>query len=346
MSGGVDSSLAAAKCVQAGYETIGVFMKNWSGEDYGIDEKCPWEKDQEDARKVCRHLNIPFKTYNFEKEYRREVIDYFYSEYRAGRTPNPDIMCNVKIKFGTFWEKAMSEGADLIATGHYAQTRKNTDGSTDLIRAEDSNKDQTYFLYRLNQEQLSTTLFPIGHMTKDRVRKEASDLKIPTAEKNDSQGICFIGKVNLQEFLQKELEPKSGDIIDIDTNKKVGEHIGAWFYTNGQREGLGIGGAPKPYFVCRKDIKTNTLFVAMGKENPALHKSEFRLQDIHWINAAPKPEMELTGITRYRQRPHPCSIRGHKVKFDTPVWLSSKGQSLMLIHKNTVMGGGIIEEQT
>ncbi|MBN1617863.1 tRNA 2-thiouridine(34) synthase MnmA [Candidatus Dojkabacteria bacterium] len=346
LSGGVDSAVAALLLNQQGHDITGVFMKNWSGEDFGINNQCPWEKEQKDAQKVCDFLQIPFKTFNFEKEYRKDVIEYFFTEYENGNTPNPDVMCNNKVKFGYFLDKAIENGAEYIATGHYAQKRENPDGSLDLIRAADPNKDQTYFLNRINQTQLSKAIFPIGHLTKPEVRKIALETKLPVAEKKDSQGICFIGKVELPEFLQQRIKPKKGDIIDIDSEEKVGEHDGCWWYTNGQREGLRIGGSDKPYYVAGKDISKNIVFAAKGKDNPKLWVNEILLKkgSTTWINQTPHEEMQLTAMIRYRQTPSKCKYFDNRVIFDSKQWTPAPGQMVTLINNDIVLGGGIIEQ--
>jgi tRNA-uridine 2-sulfurtransferase len=346
LSGGVDSAVAAALLKEQGCRVTGVFMKNWSGEEFGLEDRCPWKEDQESAEAVCEHLGIPFRTYNFEKEYRRTIISYFFDEYRAGRTPNPDILCNQVIKFGSFLKKALGEGADLIATGHYAGVRKNEDGTYELLRAADREKDQTYFLYRLNQEQLSRTLFPLAHMTKLEVREVASKLHLPNATRKDSQGICFIGKIDVTDFLVKEIQHKQGDIVDIDANQNVGTHAGVWYYTLGQREGLFIGGAGEPYYVCEKDIDRNILYVAKGSDNPALYCKKVVLSDIHWINPARHntSDLTLTCQVRYRQEPQKCSLSKNVVTFSKPIWIPSPGQSAVLIDQETIIGGGVIEK--
>ncbi len=343
LSGGVDSAVAAHLLKQAGHDVIGVFMKNWSGEDFGISEECPWQYDQNDAQKVCDKLDIPFKSYNFENEYRKEVVDYMFEAYEAGRTPNPDVICNNKIKFGLFMDRALSEGAEMIATGHYARRKDNADGSVDLIRAIDQNKDQTYFLNRISQSQLAKSLFPIGDLMKPQVRQIAADAELPVAKKKDSQGICFVGKVDLPEFLQQKIKPRKGEIIDIDTDKKVGEHNGAWFFTLGQREGLRIGGAGEPYFVAKKDVTKNLIYVAKGKNNSALYTNEIEAKDFSWINKSPQDNEELQGMVRYRQKPAQCKKVGDRIVFEEAVWRPDSGQSIVLIKDNIVLGGGIVK---
>ena len=346
LSGGVDSAVAALLLKKLGHDVTGVFMKNWSGNNLGISNQCPWKKDFDDAQAVCKSIDIPFKSYNFEKEYREHVISYFFDEYKKGNTPNPDIICNQKIKFGLFLEKAQAEGAKYIATGHYAQKRENKDRTFDLLRAVDSNKDQTYFLSRITQNQLSKALFPIGHLTKPQVRKIALEHNLGVAAKKDSQGICFIGKVDLPEFLKTQIAPKPGDIIDIDTNKKLGQHNGVWFYTLGQRQGIKVGGSDKPYFVAKKDTKNNILYIAKGKTNPALYASQIKLKNLHWINKrvgnGSSCNHTFTGMVRYRQKPQKCFFRDSCITFDKPLWIPAPGQFTVLIRNNIVLGGGII----
>ncbi|HVX92635.1 MAG TPA: tRNA 2-thiouridine(34) synthase MnmA, partial [Candidatus Dojkabacteria bacterium] len=250
LSGGVDSAVCALLLKNQGYEVTGVFLKNWSGDDYGVADQCPWEEDLASARGVAEFLNMPLKVYNFEKEYRDLVVKDFFYQYSIGNTPNPDVLCNKFIKFDQFLKKALSEGADYIATGHYAKTENGR-----LYKAKDSNKDQTYFLYQLNEDQLSHSLFPLADLTKPEVREIAKENNLPNAVRKDSQGICFIGKIDIVDFLKNELKEKKGDIVDIDTKEIVGEHIGVWFYTIGQRKGIKVGGLDEPYYVCSKDVQ-------------------------------------------------------------------------------------------
>jgi len=221
LSGGVDSAVSAYLLKEQGYDVTGVYMKNWSGDEFGIQADCPWEEDQKDAEAVCKHLGIPFRSLNFEKQYREKVVEYFFSEYEKGRTPNPDVMCNKEIKFKLFLEKAMDEGADFIATGHYAR-KLEVDGVNKMLKGVDSNKDQTYFLYNLTQSQLDKVLFPVGEIEKPEVRRIAEKAGLPNAKKPDSQGICFIGEINVLKFLMSKIPVKEGDIIDIDSGKVVG----------------------------------------------------------------------------------------------------------------------------
>lgn len=347
LSGGVDSAVSAAILKDEGYDVTGVFMKNWSGDDYGIQSDCPWEEDQADAETVCKHLSIPFRSFNFEHEYRAKVVDYFFDEYAKGRTPNPDVMCNKEIKFKLFLDKALAEGADLIATGHYARKVAHT-GKELLLKGLDPKKDQTYFLYNITQQQLTKTLFPIGIMTKPEVRELAHKYKLPNAEKPDSQGICFIGEINVLKFLLARIPENPGPICDIDSNTVVGEHKGIYFYTLGQREGLHLGGQKIPYFVVDKDITTNTLFVGHGTDHPKLYRQAVKLENLHQIN----PELdllnleELTAAVRYRQTPQPGKLQFvegiYVFTFDEPQRAVTSGQSLVLYRSETCLGGGVI----
>lgn len=349
MSGGVDSSVAAALLVEQGYDVTGVYMKNWSGDDYGIQADCPWEQDQADAEAVCKQLGIPFRSFNFEKEYRERVVEYFFSEYRKGRTPNPDIMCNKEIKFDLFLAKAQAEGADMIATGHYARREvvQNGNGSESyrLLKGVDNNKDQSYFLYTLTQERLSKTLFPIGHLTKPELRKQAKALGLKTAEKPDSQGICFIGEINVYKFLRANIPTQSGEIRDIDTNEIVGTHDGVWFYTIGQREGLKIGGQAVPYFVVGKDLESNTLFVGHGNEHPAMFQKEVKMENLHLIDPTfGSEDSPLEAVVRYRQKPELGTLDRESLtfRFEKPQRAVTSGQSLVVYSGEICVGGGII----
>jgi tRNA-specific 2-thiouridylase len=352
LSGGVDSAVSAYLLKEQGYDVTGVFMKNWSGDKFGIQADCPWEEDQKDAEAVCKYLGIPFRSVNFEKEYRARVVDYFFSEYKKGRTPNPDVMCNKEIKFKLFLEKAMLEGYDLIATGHYARKETGDSGQPEMKKGIDENKDQTYFLYNLTSEQLSKTLFPIGHLTKPEVRKIAKDAGLPNANKPDSQGICFIGEINVLKFLMSEIPENPGDIVDIESNKIVGKHKGVYFYTIGQREGLGIGGLKEPYFVCEKDVEKNIVYVCAGTENPHLYKKEVKLENLHFINELPATRSQLSASIRYRHKPRTgqlvISSTNYNLQpitfiFDEPQRAVTSGQSLVLYDGDVCLGGGIIK---
>ncbi len=345
VSGGVDSAVAAALLKREGYDVEGVYMKNWSGDEYGIQADCPWELDMQSAESAARHLDITFRSINFEREYRAKVVDYFFAEYAAGRTPNPDVMCNKEIKFALFLEKALELGADYIATGHYAQIRTNTDGSFSLLRGEDSNKDQSYFLYNLGQAELANILFPIGKYTKPQVRLLAKEFGLPNADRPDSQGICFIGEIDVQEFLRTSIKPQQGEIVDIDTGKVVGKHDGVWFYTLGQRTGLGIGGLSEPYYVVAKTADSNTLFVGKGRSHRRLFSTTVKLENLHLIN--PKVlHANLQAAVRYRQIAKPGRIDMAELEFvfSQPQWAVTPGQSLVIYSGNECLGGGVICE--
>ncbi|WKZ31036.1 MAG: tRNA 2-thiouridine(34) synthase MnmA [Candidatus Dojkabacteria bacterium] len=339
MSGGVDSAVSAAILLRDGHDVTGVFMKNWSGDDLGIDDQCPWQEDMDYAQKACEKLNIPFISYNFEKEYRESVISNFYEEYERGNTPNPDILCNSFIKFDVFMKRAIEDGADLIATGHYARTE---DGS--LFKATDRSKDQTYFLSGLTEEQLSKAYFPLHSMKKSEVRKLAAELGLPNATRKDSQGICFVGKVDIQDFLSLRLKEIYGEIVDVDTDEVVGEHNGVWFYTNGQRKGLQIGGLEQPYFVACKDVENNRLYVANGKKHPQLWSNTISTEPFQFINQDEKLEGELTAQIRYRSEPTAVKFQDGKFVFKKPLWAPSKGQSLVVYRGEKCLGRGIITE--
>lgn len=341
ISGGVDSATSAFLLKEQGYNLVGVYMKNWSGDEYGIQADCPWEQDQKDAESVCDFLGIPFRSYNFEKSYRAQVVQYFFDEYKAGRTPNPDVMCNKEIKFKLFLHKALEQGADLIATGHYARVKK--EKNFELHMGVDSNKDQTYFLNQITQEQLAKTLFPIGHLPKTKVREIAISANIPVAKKKDSQGICFIGEINVQEFLRQRIEKHQGEIIDIETGEVVGAHDGVEFYTIGQREGLKLGGFNKPYFLCEKDKEKNIIYVAKGKDNQHLFKSKFKFTDLHWISGEPKTT-ELSASIRYRHKPQTGSLNlvEQTFEFDSPQRAIAPGQSVVFYLGAQCLGGAII----
>lgn len=351
LSGGVDSAVSACLLKEQGYNVVGVFMKNWSGDDYGLQADCPWEQDQKDAEAVCNAIGIEFRSFNFEKEYRAKVVEYFFNEYSKGRTPNPDVMCNKEIKFKLFLEKAQDLGADLIATGHYAIRTDDSSGNPHMLKGIDNNKDQTYFLYNLSKDQLSRTLFPVGSLEKPEVRKLAEKFNLPNAKKPDSQGICFIGEINVLQFLMKRIPEKQGDIIDIDTKKKVGTHKGVYFHTIGQRGGLGIGGQEIPYYVVDKDIDNNIIYVGHGNNHPAMFKKEVILENVHLIN----PDLEtdifddknLSASIRYRHKPEAGILvkdsNIYKFIFNNPQRAVSSGQSLVLYRENECLGGGIIK---
>ncbi|MCR8644088.1 tRNA 2-thiouridine(34) synthase MnmA [Paenibacillus sp. N1-5-1-14] len=347
MSGGVDSSVAALELKEQGYDVIGVFMKNWDDTDeFG---HCTAEDDAEDVRRVCDQIGIPFYTVNFEKQYMDKVFAYFLDEYRAGRTPNPDVLCNREIKFGEFLNKALDLGAEFIATGHYAQVEER-DGEFVLLRGNDSNKDQTYFLHALNQYQLSKAMFPIGHMPKPRVRELAATADLATAKKKDSTGVCFIGERNFKEFLSSYLPAQQGDICTYDGEVK-GRHDGLMYYTLGQRQGLGIGGAGtgEPWFVAGKDLKKNILYVVQGDQDPHLYSNSLTAEQVNWISPnKPQGEYKCTAKFRYRQADQGVTMRFTsdntcEVVFDNPQKAITPGQSVVFYDGDICLGGGIID---
>lgn len=339
MSGGVDSSVSAALLVERGYEVIGAFMKNWS-DTKGPSGECAWKEERRDAMRVAALLNIPFVTFDFEKEYKEEVVEYLFKEYAAGRTPNPDVVCNSAIKFPLFWHEAKKLGADFIATGHYAQV-----GAGSLQLSADSNKDQTYFLCGISSEDLSHTLFPVGHLTKPEVRELARRYKLPVAEKRDSTGICFIGEVPMQEFLAQRIPKKKGDIVTVD-GIKVGEHNGVWFYTIGQRHGFG-GGGGVPYFVVDRNLGKNELIVARGAEHPRLFRKEFEVKDINWISGfAPELPLECEARIRHRAQLFDAILNLHANRYmlnaNEAQRAVTPGQMAVIYKDNACLGGGVI----
>lgn len=343
LSGGVDSSVAAALLLKQGYEVIGVFMKNWS-ENVG-DFCCSWSEDLEDARRVAQVLGIRFYVWNFEKEYRENVIGYFFREYKAGRTPNPDVMCNREIKFKLFLDKALRAGADFVATGHYARV-KEKNGVYHLLRGKDGNKDQSYFLYTLGQKELGHALFPIGDYKKPAVRKLAEQFNLPTFSKKDSQGICFIGEVDIKELLQQQIKPKPGDIVTAD-GTKIGRHDGMPFYTIGQRGGLNIGGTA-PLYVVGKNKKKNQIIVSDDPNDPMLWKKECIISDVSWTHPMNVPE-KVEATIRYRHPAVPAQVailpKGKlKLTFAEVQRAVTPGQMAVLYRKDELIGGGVIEE--
>ncbi len=339
MSGGVDSSLTAALLVEQGYDVTGVYMKNWSQDLPGM--KCPWAEDLADAKRVAVQLGIDFKVYDFEKEYRQKVVDYMIEEYKAGRTPNPDIMCNQEVKFKLFLDAALDDGAEMIATGHYARVK---DGQ--LIQAVDTNKDQTYFLYRVTKDALTKSLFPLGEYTKPQVRLMAEERGLLTAGKKDSQGICFVGKVGIREFLSQYVSTKPGDIIDSQTQQVVGHHDGAIFYTLGQRHGLNIGGG-LPYYVTGKDMDKNEVYVSTDLNNESFWKRNVRLASVHWIGEEPIEAGKL--MVRVRHRAQLIEARldidskdSATLQLDSPERVIAPGQSVVVYSDSTCLGGGIV----
>ncbi|MBP7470337.1 MAG: tRNA 2-thiouridine(34) synthase MnmA [Flavobacterium sp.] len=342
LSGGVDSSVAAYLLQQQGYEVIGLFMKNWHDDSVTISNECPWLEDSNDALLVAEKLGIPFQTVDLSEEYKEKIVDYMFNEYEKGRTPNPDVLCNREIKFDVFMKIALSLGADYVATGHYCrkgETEVNGEKVYQLLAGADNNKDQSYFLCQLSQEQLAKALFPIGELTKPEVREIAQELDLITAEKKDSQGLCFIGKVRLPEFLQQKLQPKDGLIFQIDKNhpvyslekpanlsveealafdakkieytpemgKVVGKHQGAHYFTTGQRKGLNVGGTTDPLFIIATNVETNSIYTGLTSQHPGLFRKALFIEksEVHWIRTdlalANGETMEVMARIRYRQ---------------------------------------------
>lgn len=342
MSGGVDSSVSAALLVEAGYEVIGVFIKAWQPDFIS----CSWSDDRRDAMGVASFLNIPFITVNLEKEYKKHVIDYMISEYKAGRTPNPDIMCNKKIKFGKFFDIAIKDEADYIATGHYAQIIKENSGYK-LLAGKDKNKDQSYFLWTLTQTQISKTLFPIGMYEKKYVRKLAHKFNLHIAEKKDSQGLCFVGKVDFKLFLKEFIDVKQGNVLNI-SGEIIGVHNGVILYTIGERHGFTIikkTPADKPYYVVSKNIKKNELIVSNKDNMSKLSSKEIILDKVNWIHQSPILNKKYRGRSRYRQVLENCILKKegniYKAVFDTPQNIA-EGQSFVLYDGEECLGGAII----
>ncbi|MBG9798884.1 tRNA 2-thiouridine(34) synthase MnmA [Brevibacillus laterosporus] len=349
MSGGVDSSVTALLLKEQGYDVIGIFMKNWDDTDeFG---HCTAEEDYHDVRRVCDQIGIPYYTVNFEKEYMDKVFSYFLDEYKSGRTPNPDVMCNREIKFGEFLNKVMDLGADYVATGHYARVELR-DGEYKLLRGVDENKDQTYFLNQLGQKQLAKTLFPIGHLPKKQVREIADRAGLATAKKKDSTGICFIGERNFREFLQNYLPAKPGKIETTD-GEVIGSHDGLMYYTLGQRQGLGIGGGAGeglPWFVVDKDLERNVLIVGQGSNHPWLYSSYLIAEQVKWVSVEPKEDVfTCMAKFRYRQPDQQVTVRRiengtYKVEFAEPQKAVTPGQAVVFYQGEECLGGGTIDK--
>jgi len=382
LSGGVDSSVAAYLLQQEGYEVIGLFMKNWHDDSVTISNECPWLEDSNDALLVAEKLGIPFQTVDLSEQYQEKIVDYMFSEYEKGRTPNPDVLCNREIKFAVFLEIALSLGADYVATGHYCQKRTTEiDGKPlyHLIAGADTNKDQSYFLCQLSQEQLAKSLFPIGALTKPQVREIATEMELVTAEKKDSQGLCFIGKVRLPEFLQQKLQPKEGQIIQIDKNhpvytstdeaetlaslshkitytpdmgKVVGKHQGAHYFTVGQRKGLNVGGTTEPLFVIATDVVTNTIYTGLSSNHPGLFRRGLFIDasETHWIRTdldlSVGESKEVMARIRYRQPLQKAKLhqeeKGMYVIFDEPQSAITEGQFVAWYQEDELLGSGVI----
>lgn len=380
LSGGVDSAVSAHLLKQQGYEVIGIFMKNWEDDDDG--EYCSTRQDFLDAASVADVLGIEIEHVNFAAEYKDRVFAEFLREYQAGRTPNPDILCNAEIKFKAFLDHAMRLGAEKIATGHYARVRLNqATGQHELLKGLDPLKDQSYFLHRLNQAQLSKTMFPVGELPKTEVRRIAAEIALPNAKKKDSTGICFIGERPFRDFLNRYIRKEPGPIKDP-SGRTIGQHVGLSFYTLGQRQGLGIGGIKKgadprstaqrrgdgsdpslipasrsdaadgmhlPWFVARKDIEKNTLWVVQGHDHPWLLAPSLRAEDVSWVAGEAPAVSAIAAKTRYRQSDAPCSLAtdatGFTLRFADPQWAVTPGQSAVLYDGEVCLGGGVIHTE-
>lgn len=382
LSGGVDSSVAAYILKEQGYEVIGMFMKNWHDDSVTISNECPWIDDSNDAMIVAQHLGIPFQAIDLSKEYRTRIVDYMFDEYKRGRTPNPDVLCNREIKFDIFLQAALKLGADFVATGHYARKDSIEKGGTTihrLLAGKDPNKDQSYFLCQLTQEQLAKSLFPIGELLKPAVRAIAKKIGLVTADKKDSQGLCFVGKVHLPDFLQQKLEPKKGKVIEIPADAEIflngksedlahlteaykfspglgkvaGEHNGAHYYTIGQRKGLHLGGNPKPLFVIGTDTENNIIYMGQGEDHPGLYRKGLFIpkKDEHWV----RPDLKLPdGETknylariRYRQSLEPCTLHqreeGLYLIFEHAQKSITPGQFAAWYDGEELIGSGVID---
>jgi len=347
MSGGVDSSVAALLLKRAGYHVIGLFMKNWEDDD--DDEYCSTREDLVDAAAAADVVGIDFEAVNFAAEYKDRVFADFLREYAAGRTPNPDVLCNAEIKFKAFLDHAMALGAGHIATGHYAGVRER-DGRFELLRAADTSKDQSYFLHRLSQTQLSRVLFPLAHIRKTEVRHLAAEAGLGNHAKKDSTGICFIGERPFREFLNRYLPKKPGAMLD-DHGRVIGEHIGLMFYTLGQRKGIGLGGSKsgtgEPWFVAAKDVEKNTITVVQGHDHPLLQSASLFAADASWVAGEPPAPGSFGAKTRYRQSDASCRLESgedgrFELDFEAPQWAVTPGQSAVLYDGEVCLGGGII----
>jgi tRNA-specific 2-thiouridylase len=333
MSGGVDSSVSAALLKKAGYEVVGIYMRQWAPEILG--KECVWKTDRQDAMRACARLGIPFLTWDYSKEYEAEVGKYMIDSYKKGITPNPDVMCNKIIKFGYFFDRAMEEGFDFVATGHYAQIKNGK-----LLKAVDTNKDQTYFLYTILKKQLDKILFPIGNLTKPEVRRLAKKFKLENAEKKDSQGVCFIGQFDMKAFLKMYIKPKIGEIIAVD-GRKIGKHDGVYYYTIGQRHGLDIKDGGGPYFIVKKDIKKNIIYVGTEKD---LAVKEAKIVNISWINKPESFPVLVDARTRYRAPLQKATLyKDGRLIFKKSERAITSGQSAVFYKGLSVLGGGILK---
>lgn len=382
LSGGVDSSVAAHLLKKQGYNVIGLFMKNWHDETVVINNECPWIDDSNDALAIAEQLDIPFQTLDLSAEYKERIVDYMFAEYQAGRTPNPDVLCNREIKFDVFLEAALKLGADFVATGHYCRKASEEIEGTEvhkLLAGKDDNKDQSYFLCQLNQFQLSKALFPIGELQKSEVREIAREQNLITANKKDSQGLCFVGKIKLPDFLQQQLQPKKGRIIEIPNHfsdyeiyqekneiaelatpftyeqsqgKDKGEHQGAHYFTVGQRKGLGVGGTPLPLFVIATDVHENIVYVGQGDSHPGLYRKALKVaqDEIHWIREDLKlkegQELSCEVRIRYRQDLEKATLFQTKtdlfIRFENPQRGITSGQFAAWYLNEELLGSGVI----
>ncbi len=371
LSGGVDSSLAAALLVEQGHEVIGLFMRNWNDASVTLEAECPWIEDSNDALLVAEHLGIPFQVMDLSGPYKERIVDTMFAEYQAGRTPNPDVLCNREIKFDLFLDAAMRLGADYVATGHYARREEAENGEIRLLAGADPNKDQSYFLCQLNQSQLQKALFPIGEILKPDVRRMAEERGIPTAAKKDSQGLCFIGKVRLPDFLQQQLAVKPGKIVEMSRNwegfshpvwgekwplhphlgTEVGDHTGAHFFTVGQRKGLLVGGKPLPLFVLATDTESNVVYVGQGEDHPGLYRPSVRIAapDVHWVRPSKALQsgesVRLLVRIRYRQplqTAHLTALENGdlRIDFETPQKAVAPGQFAAWYSEDELLGSG------
>lgn len=335
MSGGVDSSVSAILLKEQGYDVTGIYMKNWSKDLPGM--KCPWAEDLADAKRVAVHLDLDFEVWDFEEDYKKRVVDYMLAEFQKGRTPNPDIMCNEQIKFKLFYDRALQNGADFIATGHYART----DGQN-LLRAVDENKDQTYFLYRMSNAATAKTIFPVGGMTKPEVKALAAEKGLDVATKKESMGVCFVGEVGMKDFLKEFLDTHPGEIRDVETNKILGYHDGAIFYTIGQRHGLYLGGG-LPYYVVKKDLAQNIVYVSRNLNDANLWSDRLQLENIHLRTNLPASG-QVQVRPRHRAPLVPAKLEGEVLIFATPIKRPAAGQSAVFYDGEVCLGGGIIAD--
>lgn len=344
MSGGVDSSLAAALLVEQGYDVTGGFIKNWSDSKDLWTGECQWRGERRDAFRVAARLGISLLTFDFEKPYRERVLERMFSEYAQCLTPNPDVLCNEEIKFGLFLEEARKLRFDFVATGHYARVERDADGTAHLLKGTDPEKDQSYFLHRVPQAALKQVLFPIGDLRKAEVRKMAEERALPTAQKPDSQGICFIGKLDMHEFLRLKIQPQPGEIVTPD-GEVIGKHDGLDAYTIGQRQGLLVSKDQRAWYVAAKNQEKNQLIVVPDREHPMLYRTEAILTNVQWINEPNDAEVEVA--VRYRQKPESARITKmedgrYEIHFSHPVWALAPGQSAVVYRGEECLGGGFL----